>query len=253
MAGDRGILAGQRALVTGAAKRIGRAVALRLAEAGADVVVQYRSSAHEAERTADDIRATGVQVWTLPGDLSVPEAAEDLMARAWETAGGLDILVNSAASFPGETVDEMTVDGLRAVLDLVAVTPLFLSRAFAARTRAGCIVNILDTRINAVDPAHAGYQLAKKMLASVTELSAAVFAPGIRVNGVAPGLVLPPPGLGEGHLTEREQLTLTGRHGDPGDVADAVVYLAGAKFVTGEIVRVDGGQHIRTRMYRQEG
>ncbi len=239
-------LAGRTALVTGAARRIGREIALTLARAGADIVVHHLRSVSEAEETAAAVQAFGVEAWLLAADLADPDAAEDIVSRAWALSGGFDILVNNASVFPADTVPDLTAAVLHEILDLNAIAPLMLSRAFAARTDTGSIVNLLDTRIAAVDTAHAAYHLSKQLLAAVTDLTAAAFAPGIRVNGVAPGVILAPVGDPAARLPSGR--TLVGGSGSPADVADAVLFLVSHPFMTGEVIFVDGGQRIKARM-----
>ena len=236
--------------MTGGAQRVGRAISEALAAQGYDIVVHYHSSAEQAEEVAATIDALGVGVTTVRADLSDPDQIALPFRQAEEAFGGLDLLVNSAAIFP-------RIDPLAAVpADWDAVFALNARAPFLCSQRAaqlmgeagGAIVNIIDTGATEAWPSYVPYVASKAALASLTRGLAAAFAPRIRVNGVAPGAVLLP----ESDNDERARMAaagraLLGRVGDASDVAEAVVYLAGAPYVTGEILRVDGGQHLKGR------
>ena len=238
-------LTAKTALVTGGAKRIGRAVATALAAAGADVIVHYNTSADEADDLAGTLRRTGRKAWTLQADLAEPEQADALMGRAVELAGAVDVLVNNASIFPKSRLADFSPAHLAENLNLHAVAPLLLGRRLAAQGRAGAIVNMLDCRIAAYDRTHAAYHLSKRALLSLTRMMALDFAPAVRVNAVAPGLILPPPGEDPAFLQRLVDHNPMKRHGSAEGVADAVVYLIGADFVTGQVIFVDGGYHLR--------
>ncbi|MBI5095044.1 MAG: SDR family oxidoreductase [Candidatus Hydrogenedentes bacterium] len=242
-------LAGKTALVTGAAKRIGHAVALELARNGVNVVVHYRHSSEYALETADAIRATGVRTWTLSADLADPDAAAGLMSRAVKTAGPIDILVNSASAFPEDTLRDFSLDRLRQSIAVNAFAPLVLSRRFASQDREGAIINFLDARMNDYDRGHVSYQLAKQMLASLTGMMANEFAPAIRVNAVAPGLVLPPEGKDDAYLHSLAHTNPLNAVGTVAEVTDAVLFLLRSPFVTGQVIYVDGGRHLRSSVH----
>lgn len=242
-------LQGQTALVTGAAKRLGRAIALALGEAGADVVIHCHRSREEAEKTAADVQAHGVQAWVVQADLADPDGPARLFDEALRVAGPLDILVDNASIFPADVVTDFSDDRLDACLRVNARAPLALDRAFAAQGRAGAIVHLLDCRIVDHDREHAAYHLSKRMLFSLTRMLAEEFAPAVRVNGVAPGLIFPPPGGDESYLERLAHTNPLNRHGDPGDVARAVLYLLASPFVTGDVLFVDGGRHLRGSRY----
>ena len=235
-------------MVTGGAVRVGRAIALGLANAGYDVLVHYHSSAEAAERTAGELRAAGASAATARADLADPSQIARPFEAADEAFGGLDLLVNSAAIFPRTDPLEATADDWDRVFALNARAAFLCSQEAARRMERGSIVNIVDTGASQAWPAYVPYVASKAAVASVTRGLAAALAPRIRVNGVAPGSVLLPPGAdGETERQAAARRTALGRVGTPEDVASAVVYLAGAEFVTGEIVRVDGGQHLRFR------
>jgi NAD(P)-dependent dehydrogenase (short-subunit alcohol dehydrogenase family) len=240
---------GKTALVTGAAKRLGRAAALALAAEGAHVAIHYRLSADEAEETACAVRACGVKAWTFAADLADPAAVEDLAVRVLDIAGSLDILINNASTFLEDRLTDVTPEDMARSLQLHAMAPLVLSRRFAAQGREGCIVNLLDARVADYDRDHVSYHLGKRALFSLTRMMAAEFAPRVRVNAVAPGLILPPEGKDETYLEQLASTNPLQRYGSPEMVADAVVYLVKACFVTGQVIYVDGGRHLRGNMY----
>jgi len=241
---------GKTALVTGAAKRVGRSVALALAAGGASVVVHYRSSADEAEAVADEIRALGVEAWPIAADLADPAQAEELYGAACEDAAGpVDILVNNASIFPPGELSAFTPEQLVECMQVNAMAPLVLARALAASSAGGAVVNLLDSRITAADPAHAAYLMSKRALLTLTRMMALEFAPHHRVNAVAPGPVLAPEGESGSYLRKRGNAVPLGRPGAPEDVAAAAVYLLDAEYVTGQVIFVDGGAHMEGSTY----
>ncbi len=243
-------LLGQTALVTGGAKRLGRAIALTLAHAGADVVVHCRGSLTEAKALAEELRGLGRQAWVEQADLGDAAQAEALFASACRSAGGgLDILVNSASIFPQGRLDDLDPAELDRNIRINALAPFILGRALARSRRGGCIVNLLDSRIMDHDAEHAAYHLSKRLLATLTRMMALEFAPHVRVNAVAPGLILPPPGEDDAYLERLKRTNPLERHGGPDDVADAVLFLARSAFVTGQTIFVDGGRHMRGAVY----
>lgn len=242
-------LSGKTALITGAAKRIGRGIALALADAGANVVVHYNHSATDAKHAADEIRERGVKAWTLAADLGDGDQAGLLFASALRQAGAIDILVNNASIFPAGTVLDFDPVELSQNVQVNAYAPLTLMRAFFAQEREGTIVNLLDSRMSDYDREHAAYHLSKRMLFSLTKMCALEFAPRVRVNAVAPGLILPPPGEDESYLERMKNTNPLCRYGSVGEIAKTVLFLLTSPFVTGETIRVDGGRHMKGNVY----
>jgi pteridine reductase len=239
-----GRFAGKTALVTGAARRIGRAVSFALAASGANVVIHYSRSARAAEALAAELATLGVRTHTVQADLAVPEQAEVLVARARELAGPIDLLVNNASVFEPEALEAATLERLIQNVTVNSWAPFVLTRALARQHGRGKVVNLLDTRVAGLDLAHAGYILSKHALAVFTRMSAVAFAPGLLVNAVAPGLILPPSGQDETYLARLARDLPLKRHGAPEDVARAVVFLLESDFITGQVVFVDGGGHL---------
>ncbi|MGD0090723.1 MAG: SDR family oxidoreductase [Planctomycetota bacterium] len=249
MARVKSSLAGKTALVTGAAKRLGRAVALALAREGVNVIVHYSTSASEAEATAREIRRQRVKAWTLRADLAEPAQVQGLFAEALKVAGPVAYLVNNASVFAPSRLTDFTAEELQANVQLNALAPLFLARALAAQHRAGAVVNFLDARIADYDREHAAYHLSKRMLHSLTKMMALEFAPLVRVNAVAPGLILPPPGKDEAYLRRLVNTNPLHRIGTPEGVAAAAVFLLRSEFITGQVIYVDGGRHLKGCVY----
>jgi len=242
-------LAGKTALVTGGAVRLGRALVLALARAGCDVVIHYNRSAGPAETAREEAEGCGVAAHAVGADLAEPGAPERLIAAAIERFGRLDILVNSAASFPAR--DTLEGSGAAEFDALVAVNlraPYLLCRAFAAAHRPGepgRIVNVLDARVRRAGADHPVYRLTKRALWALTENLALALAPDVTVNAVALGAILPPPGEDEAYLERlaRERVPLR-RPGSPEVVADNVLHLLRQDFVTGAVLRLDGGEFL---------
>jgi NAD(P)-dependent dehydrogenase (short-subunit alcohol dehydrogenase family) len=240
-------LAGRNALVTGGAVRVGRAISLALAAAGANVFVHFNRSSAPAEEVRDQVEALGGRAAIGAGDLSDPAAAASLVGAASDALGPISVLINSASGFPEDTLGDVTPQGWRASQDLSLGSPLFLSQAFAAalpEDEVGAIVNITDVRTERPYRKHISYVLAKGGIDTLTRAAALALAPRIRVNAVALGVILPPPGEGEDYVQALAEDLPLRRVGGVDVVADAVLFLARNDFVTGEIVRVDGGGHL---------
>ncbi len=240
------ILKGKTALVTGAARRIGRAISIALASAGANIVVHDHQSLHnECEKLCDEIDRFGVMSRIVTADFENPDDYASLIERALKVTGNLDILVNNASVFIGDTLRDADFGNLMRHMQINAWAPLVLSRDFARLAVKGKIINILDTRISGYDWKHVSYILSKHVLYVLTKMTAVEFAPGISVNAVAPGLILPPPGKDMSYLAEMAQTVPLKRYGGPEDIVDAVLFLLRSDFITGQIINVDGGRHLR--------
>ena len=238
-------LSGSVAIVTGAAVRIGRAVALALAEAGCNVLVHYGTSEDEAEATADDVRRTGQQAETVAADLARPAEAADAVFDACRRLGRPSLLVNSAAIFePGGAADTSD-DNWDRHLAINLSAPFHLMRRFAEHRdpdEPAHVVNIADWRAERHPAGQLAYTVSKSGLLALTRVAAQDLAPHVRVNAIAPGPILPPPGMGpEAIAAVVEKLPLR-RQGRPEEIAAAVVWLSEQDFITGEMLHVDGGQ-----------
>jgi NAD(P)-dependent dehydrogenase (short-subunit alcohol dehydrogenase family) len=232
-----------RALVTGGAVRVGRAIALTLAEAGMDVAIGYHRSAAEARRTLSAIRGHGGRGFALRADLADPRAPRRLVVEAARRLGGLDVLVNSAAVFVRTPFGAVTPARYERTLAVNLTAAFFTSQA-AARImgrRGGHIVNIGDAGVDRPWPSYLPYALTKAGIVALTRGLAAALAPSrIAVNCVAPGAVLRPP-----NFSPARWAALTrGHRGGPHDVGVAVLFFATCPpYITGQVLRVDGGQH----------
>ena len=244
---DAGALNGRVVLVTGAGRRVGRAIALALGAQGMPVVVHFNGSRDGAEETARLIVESGGEAVIEQADLARVDAAYALVDRAVAWRGTLGALVNSAAIMLRTPIPDTTQDDWDRMFALNVRAPYFLSQRAAPSLAAsrGAIVNIADLAAFESWPAYVPHGMTKAAVVQMTRAMAQALAPDVRVNAVAPGVVLLPEGWsdeGARHLQETTQLR---RLGAPEDVAQAVVYLLGAEYVTGEVVRVDGGRHVR--------
>ena len=246
-----------RALVTGAGARLGRAMALTLADHGHDVAVHYASSAEGAEETAALIRAKGRQAVTLQADLLMPEDVAGLVPAAAAGLGGpLTVLVNNASIFEHDDIHTATTDSWDRHMGSNLRAPLMLTQQFAAQVpdpvtddggepvAQGLVVNMLDQRVHKLTPEFMTYTLAKMGLWTLTRTAAQGLAPRVRVNGIGPGPTLRGSRQSESHFAQQRAATILGRGADPADICNALVYLLGAKAVTGQMIAVDGGQHL---------
>lgn len=232
------------ALVTGGGVRVGRALSLGAAEAGYDVMVHYNSSEGPAREVAEEVRALGREAETVGGDLADPLVPEAVISAARDRFGRLDLLVNSAATFAAASLLDVDAEAWDAVLDVNVRAPHLLVRAAAALLRAsgGAVVNIVD--LSAWQPwtEHPHHAVSKAALAHLTRVQARALAPDVRVNAVAPGAVLPPDDYPEERWEALRERAPLKKIGSPRDVVDAVLFLARADFVTGQVLAVDGGR-----------
>jgi pteridine reductase len=241
-------LAGKVALVTGGAVRVGRAIVLALAGAGCDVVIHYGTSAGPAEDTAAAAAATGVRVHTIRADLSSPEETGALIPTVVEAFGNVDILINNAAIFEEGGLADTTLQQWEREMAINLRAPFFLSQAFARQLtpeQHGQIINISDARVLRAGSDHLAYRLTKAALVTLTRSLALELAPQVRVNAVALGAILPPPGEDESYLLQlaQERVPLR-RAGSAELVAANVLHLLRQPFLTGVVLPLDGGQFL---------
>ena len=237
---------GRVALVTGAGTRVGRVIALALGKAGMRVGVHYARSERGAREVAEQIIANGSDARTLPGDLTDPATAPRLVEHTAKVFGGLDVLVNSAAVMMRTPIGEVLVEDWDAMFALNLRAPFFLSQAAArAMGESGVIVNIADLAAFENWKGYIPHSITKAGLVQMTRALARALAPKIRVNAVAPGSVLLPEGWTQEQADKLISTTPLGRLGSAEDVAQAVMYLICADYVTGETIIVDGGRHVR--------
>ena len=238
------------ALVTGGAQRIGRAIALALAQRGYAVAVQARHSRADADRLVGEIAAAGGRAATLEADLADHAAVLRLVPAAAAAIGPLTLLVNNAAEFEPDEIGHLDRARFDRHFAVNLRAPIFLADAFAAQLPAGAvgaIVNMLDQRVLKPTPRFLSYGLSKSALYAATTTLAQALAPRIRVNAVAPGPTLPSPRQDAQAFARQVRALPLDRGPTPRDVADAVLYLASAASVTGVTIAVDGGQHLAWR------
>lgn len=236
---------GKTALVTGGAHRLGKAITLALAQSGCNVVVNYHKSREAAESTAAEARRWGVAALTYQADVADHEQVGRMVQAAVDRFGRVDILVNSASHFtrtPFPTDDLSAWHRVTAILIhgafycANAVAPLMLKQG------DGLIINIADLSAWQPWPGFAAHSVGKAALLALTRQLALELAPTVRVNAIAPGLILPPPGYAASKIERAAQHTLLRRWGNPEDVTRAVMYLIAADYVTGEVMVIDGGE-----------
>ncbi len=240
-------LQGRVALVTGGAHRLGRTIALALADAGAHIALHYHQSSDQASQTLADITAHGVEATAIAGDLSQVRATEQVVDAAVSRWGRLDVLICSAGIWGQTPLGEVTQERWDDLFALNARSPFFMAQHAAPHLRAttGCIIAITDVTILWSAKHYTPYLASKAALAMVVQNLARELAPDVRVNAVAPGPVLLPTDWDAERHAKAARSTLLGRVGHAEDVADAVVYLAQANYVTGVMIPVDGGQHLK--------
>jgi NAD(P)-dependent dehydrogenase (short-subunit alcohol dehydrogenase family) len=229
------ILSGKRALVTGGAVRIGRAITEALLAAGAEVIVHFQTSEKEAKALSPK---------TIQADLSDPAQCEMLLERAVQQFGPIDILINNAAVFHQTKLADASHDLVMKELQINLLAPLALIRGFARQTKPGKIINLLDRRVTSHDTTCVPYLLSKKGLEELTKLAALDLAPDITVNAVAPGAILPPPKQTDNPAWEYAGTIPLEKRPMPSDIADAVLYLLQSDVLTGQTIFVDGGQNL---------
>jgi NAD(P)-dependent dehydrogenase (short-subunit alcohol dehydrogenase family) len=235
------------ALVTGAGRRIGRAIALGLAQAGWDVAVHFRASEAEAQETVDAIRALGRRAAPLQCDLSDEAAVRALLPRASEALGAVSCVVNNASLFEYDSAADFSPALLAAHMQVNVNAPILLAQALHAATpddAQAVVINLLDQKLYNLNPDFLSYTLSKAALHTATTMLAQALAPTVRVVGLAPGLTMVSGDQTEGGFATAHQATPLGRSSTPQDIADAVCYLAAARAVTGTTLLVDGGQHL---------
>ncbi|WP_243611940.1 SDR family oxidoreductase [Shimia aestuarii] len=246
-----------RALVTGAGKRIGRALALGLATRGYDVAVHYAGSAEDAEDTAAEIRALGRTAATLRADLMQEDETQALLPAAAAALGGpVTVLVNNASIFERDQIADVSRDSWDRHMESNLRAPFVLMQAMAAQglraepdaagepIAAGLVINMIDQRVRKLTPDFTSYTLSKAALWTLTQTAAQALAPDLRVNAIGPGPTLQGPRQTEADFAAQRAATVLGRGASPEEIVAALCYFLEAKSVTGQLLCVDGGQHL---------
>jgi NAD(P)-dependent dehydrogenase (short-subunit alcohol dehydrogenase family) len=244
------------ALVTGAARRIGRVIALELARAGFDIALHHRGSSTlssgEAEATAAELRALGAAVHLFAADFVDTAATAALVPAIAEAFGRVDAVVNSASRFEYDSPQTFDAALLESLVRSNTAAPVALAQALAAQVPAQsahprvtpCVVNLLDQKLHNPNPDYFSYTLSKAALAHATVLQAQALAPAVRVCGVSPGITLVSGPMDEDEFARAHRLTALGRSSTPEDIARAVRFLIESPAITGIDLAVDGGQHL---------
>jgi pteridine reductase len=241
-------LSGRVALVTGAGRRVGQAIALALGARGMKVAVHYNGSEAGAQETVAQLESEGANGRTFQADLSADHGPLKLVEDVVAAFGGLDILVNSAAIMERTPFGEVTAEKWDGIMAINLRAPFFMSQAAAPHLRKsrGCIVNIADLAAYETWPAYVPHGISKAGVVHMTRSLARVLAPEVRVNGIAPGTVLLPDDWDTAADERLRQTTPLARTGTPEDVSATVIFLLESDYITGETIIVDGGRHIRT-------
>jgi NAD(P)-dependent dehydrogenase (short-subunit alcohol dehydrogenase family) len=250
MGGTPNTVRGRNALVTGGSRRIGAAIARMLAADGWRVIVHYNRSAEAAEQLVAEITASGGACQAIQADLSRQDGIEGLIGDCVAAHGRLDCLINNASSFFHDDIRTVTWDSLNDLLKPNLMAPVLLSRDFAAQfdlPEGGCIVNLLDQKIDNLNPDFLSYTLAKVAMGGLTEMMAMALAPRIRVCGVAPGLTMISGKQTEESFQRAWRSAPMGRSSTPEEVAACVRFILSMESMTGETIFVDGGESLRGR------
>ena len=235
--------------ITGAAKRIGKEIALTFKELGWNIIIHYNSSKKDADDLADQINKDNPNsAKTVQGNLDIKEDVQKILSEVSETFPSIDVLVNNASTFYPTPIDEISEDHWDKLIGSNLKGPLFLIQGLKKQLQAskGSIINITDTNLSKGVPNFSIYSAAKAGLEAITKGLARELAPDIKVNAIAPGAMLEPPNV---TWTEEQKNKVIeniplNRMGSEKDIADAVSFLARSEYITGQIIKVDGGRSL---------
>ena len=232
------------ALITGGAKRIGRSLVISLASRGYNIALHYHSSRDSALKTAAAIKKQGGRCVLFSCNLADARQTEKLIRKVKKTLPDLNLLVNNASVFEKSSLKKGSLKSFDRHFAINFKAPLILTKEFANKCKRGHIVHLLDTSIAKNRISHFAYLLSKKALFELTKLSAVELGPAIRVNGIAPGLILPPQGVGRSILSKRAKQIPLKRKGDPAHITQALMFLLENDFLTGQVIFTDGGESL---------
>jgi NAD(P)-dependent dehydrogenase (short-subunit alcohol dehydrogenase family) len=235
------------ALITGAAKRIGRQLALDLADAGYNIAVHCNASRTEAEDVASQIRARGRSAVVIAADLANKESPRRIMAEAVAAFGVIGVLINNASLFEEDDLDSMTDDSWQLHQNINLRAPVLLTQAFARQLPGdvqGNVINLIDQRVWKLNPQFFSYTISKTGLWTATRTLAQALAPNVRVNAIGPGPALPSARMDDAAFQKQGQLTLLKRGTSPAEISAAVQFILSQPALTGQMIALDGGQHL---------
>jgi pteridine reductase len=242
-------LTGKTALITGASKKLGRATALTLADNGINTIIHYNKSEDDAAETVTLAKERGVISDKIQYDFKNLEGINDLLNSAKSITGKINFLINSASIYPEDNLKSLSAKSLDSTINLNSLAPFILAREFKSSCSKGVIINFLDARMTDYEPKHISYQLSKQILFNLTKMMSMEFAPDIRVNAVAPGIIIPDNISDEESLMALKEGNPLKRIGTPEEVSSTVLFLLQNEFITGQVIYVDGGRNLRGNVY----
>ncbi|MBP9854293.1 MAG: SDR family oxidoreductase [Candidatus Omnitrophica bacterium] len=234
----------QCALVTGGSKRIGKAISIKLAEMGYDIAIHYNNSKKEARDLSNELKEKGAEADIFSCDLNDRDQTKNLIPSVVKRFLNLSVLVNNASMFKPDSLLTATTNQLEQHFQIHVETPFLLTQTFAKICKKGLIINILDTNITKSSTKHFTYLLSKKNLLNLTTMSAVELAPHIRVNGIAPGLILPPEEKSAEYLNRLAKKVPLKRKGSVDNITQTIQFLIENDYLTGQVIFADGGEHL---------
>ncbi|HOV14171.1 MAG TPA: SDR family oxidoreductase [Spirochaetota bacterium] len=232
------------ALITGSAKRIGKHIAITMAKEGYDIAIHYFNSEYDASDTKNEIKKIGVNCEIFKCDLSDENETSALIKNVKSIFPDLNTLINSASIFQKSKLTETTNSLFDSTININLKAPFILTRDFAKLIKKGNIINLIDAKISNNNFSYSAYSLSKKGLLELTYLSAKELAPDIRVNGIAPGLILPPDGEDYTYMDELSKKMPLKSVGNVQNISDGIKFLLNNDYITGQVIFIDGGFHL---------
>lgn len=242
-------LTGKTALITGASKRLGRSTALTLAKNGINTIIHFNKSEQDASETVQLSKEKGVISAKIQYDFNDIIGIKELLNKAKQITGKIDYLINSASVYPMDNLESISQTSFANTMNLNSLAPYILAREFKNNCDRGAIINFLDARMTDYEPHHISYQLSKQVLLNLTKMMSLEFAPSIRVNAVAPGIIIPDNITDEESLIRLKEGNPLNRIGTPGEVSSTVLFLLQNEFITGQVIYVDGGRNLKGNVY----
>lgn len=239
-------LSGCWALITGGAKRIGSNIGIALARAGANIIVHYNRSKKEAEELCKRLTGKGKKAIAIQADLHDSSSVSDLWEKSLKVSNGkIDILINNAATFIPNTISNVSPSDIIRDIQINAIAPFMLMRFMCEQMKGGSIINFLDCRIRDHNRYYISYHISKKVLEIITSMFALEFSSRFKINAIAPWLVFPPEGKDEKFMKKIAMRSLIPRPAKIEDIVDTVIFLLKNQYITGQIIYVDGGYHLK--------